>query len=98
MATKSELTQVIEKNKNRIVKVGQTWKHYKGGLYKIIAISRFESDPTKYVVTYEPMYETDENIPWSCFLNVFLDPVKLVGFDSEGKPKVINRFELVEDA
>ncbi len=97
MRNQSKLNEAIKESESRTIKIGQIWKHYKGGLYKIICISKFEPDPTKHVVTYEPMYETDENMPWSRFLNVFLEPVKLTGFDLKGNPQVINRFELETD-
>lgn len=46
------------------IQIGQWWKHKKTGkLYRILAISRVESDPNQLVVAY--VNPVDSSSPWS---------------------------------
>lgn len=35
------------------IPVGSIWKHYKGGIYRVIAISCMENNPDEVLVTYK---------------------------------------------
>ena len=44
----------------REVKIGAEYKHYKGNLYKVIAIARDCEDPQKQFVVYKALYNSPE--------------------------------------
>ena len=41
------------------MKLGK-YKHYKGGLYRVIGVARLEADPSEEFVVYKALYESDE--------------------------------------
>ena len=74
-----------------IPRIGQRYKHYKGGEYQIISVSRFEPKPEEILVTYFPLYFSDENAEvrdWTRTIQNFLEEVEIDG-------KKVKRFELI---
>ena len=75
-----------------IPRVGQRYKHYKGGEYQIISVSRYEPNPDQILVTYFPLYFTDENEQirdWTRTLEDFLGEVEVDG-------KKVPRFKMLK--
>lgn len=74
----------------RIVKAGQTYKHFKGTIHKIVCIAK-DSETQEEIVVYT--HESDGEI-WTRPLKMFLSEV-----DHQKYPDVTQkyRFELVED-
>ncbi len=71
------------------LKPGQTWRHYKGGIYKIIALGRnSETDDLYDVVIYE---NTAEPKIWVQSVQRFLST-------EEREGKIVPRFELITNA
>jgi len=70
---------------------GEKYKHFKGGKYEIVCISRDSENPNRELVIYKSLYEK-ENFPlgtiWSRSLEDF------VGF-KEIDGKKIKRFEKI---
>ena len=74
---------------NEIPKVGETYRHYKGKNYKIVLISKLESNPKQILIHYLPLYETEGEIKvWTRPIQNFLEEVEIGG-------KKIKRFELI---
>ena len=76
----------------KIPRIGQRYKHYKGGEYQIISVSRFEPKPSKILVTYFPLYFADENgqiRDWTRTLENFLEEVEVDG-------KKVPRFKMLK--
>jgi len=73
-----------------IPKPDEIYKHYKGKNYKIILVSKMESNPEQILVHYLPLYETEGEIKvWTRPLENFLEEVEIDG-------KKVKRFELVK--
>ena len=74
----------------RKVKKGETYKHFKGHVYRIIAIGK-DSEDTSLKVVYQNVY--DENDVWIRDYDMFLSEV-----DHEKYPDIEQkyRFELVK--
>lgn len=47
--------------------IGDTYRHWKGGLYRVSGLARSSDDPDQLDVLYEPLYDVDswDGIPWS---------------------------------
>ena len=76
----------------RKIKVGGTYKHFKGGLYKVIDVARNSENPQEELVVYkhydgEPKYGLDQL--WVRPLKMFLEKVTREG-------KTFYRFEEVK--
>jgi hypothetical protein len=73
------------------IRIGDMYRHFKGGAYKIIAIAR-DSETTKEVVVYEGQYESPEwgkNPIWVRALDDFLSFKEIDG-------KKVPRFEKID--
>ena len=71
-----------------IPKPDEIYKHYKGKNYKIILVSKMESNPEQILVHYLPLYETEGEIKvWTRSLENFLEEVEIDG-------KKVKRFSL----
>ncbi len=69
------------------IQAGDTFKHYKGNLYKVICISRHSEDLAWYVV-YEALYDNKVSTVWHRPLDMFLGTLEVDG-------KSVQRFEKV---
>jgi hypothetical protein len=57
-------------------KPGEMYRHFKGGRYEIVGISRFESTE-EILVTYKPLYTTEGKIKnWTRTLDNFFETVE----------------------
>ena len=72
------------------IQVGSTYRHFKGGIYRIIAIAKNCNDPSKTYVVYRNI--TDESLVWSREYDEFASKV-----DKEKYPDAAQeyRFESV---
>jgi len=71
------------------LKAGQIWKHYKGGIYRIIALaSNSESDDFIDMVVYQKT--TDDHKTWVQSVSRFMETVHVDG-------KTVPRFELISE-
>lgn len=75
-----------------VIETGQVWKHYKGGVYTIIAVGKLEVDLTLMVV-YK---SNDDGSVWIRPQHDFLQVVKVVGVHPDGGLKTIVRFTKVK--
>lgn len=71
-------------------KIGATYQHYKGNLYKVISIVR-HSETLEELVLYKPLYVSKEfpNQMWVRPLKMFTETIEKDG-------KKIPRFELIK--
>ncbi len=67
------------------LKIGGTYKHYKGQLYKVLQIVR-HSETLEEMVYYQCLYQNDLGTYWVRPIDLF------VGFNELGE----KRFELIE--
>lgn len=75
----------------RNIKVGETYKHFKGNLYKVIGVARNSEDPNSEYVIYKALYHSDEwpdGQLWTRPLKMFLEKITREG-------KTFYRFEEV---
>jgi hypothetical protein len=70
------------------IKVGGIYKHYRGDMYKVIAVSRHSEDLSWYVV-YEALYDNPVSKIWHRPLEMFLEETEVNGVQ-------VSRFTLVE--
>jgi hypothetical protein len=70
------------------IKLGK-YKHFKGGMYKVIAVGKIEASHED-VVIYETLYNNPVGKVWVRPLTSFLEEVEING-------KKFPRFELVTD-
>jgi hypothetical protein len=75
------------KDKNRdsqipTIELGAVYRHYKGKLYKIVAIARDSEDPASLRVIYEALYECPtygNNALWDRPYAMFVEEVVING-------------------
>lgn len=73
-----------------IPKVGDVYMHYKGKKYKVVLVSKLESNPEQILVSYIPLYETPHEIKeWTRTLENFQEDVEI-------GEKTVKRFEKIE--
>jgi hypothetical protein len=70
------------------VKLGK-YQHFKGGLYRVIAVGKIEATGED-VVVYETLYDNPVSRVWVRPLNNFLETVEIDG-------KKVPRFEYIGD-
>lgn len=79
-----DLSQLREKQKlwqdvKTFPRPGQTWKHYKGGLYRVIDLVCQESDERICVVYNGIDKENQMPLNWSRTLESWMETVSLLG-------------------
>ena len=65
------------------------YKHYKGGVYKVLGVAKSSEDYSDLVV-YEALYDNPMSKLWVRPLEDFLSEVEVEG-------KKVKRFEFIED-
>lgn len=65
------------------------YKHYKGGMYKVLGVAKSSEDYSD-VVVYEALYDNPMSKLWVRPLEDFLSEVEVEG-------KKVKRFEFIED-
>lgn len=79
---------------DRTVNPGDVFRHFKGGLYQVVAVATHTETQEKLVV-YQPLfdegYEPGKKPVWVRPLDMFLSPV-----DKEKYPDAIQPFRLVK--
>ncbi|MBS4032210.1 MAG: DUF1653 domain-containing protein [Clostridiales bacterium] len=73
--------------KERTLKVGSKYKHYKGNEYIILHLAK-NSETLEDLVVYQALY--GEKRVWVRPLSMFLEQIELNG-------KIVNRFSIVND-
>jgi len=71
------------------IKPHDIWQHYKGGHYRIIALSCHSEDLTWYVV-YETLYDNNISRIWHRPLEIFLGTLEL---DGQTIPRFVRKNE-----
>lgn len=69
--------------------VGGIYRHYKGGLYKVLSIS-LHSETLEKLVIYETLYENPAGRYWARPIDMFNGSVEING-------QSLERFSLVEE-
>lgn len=56
--------------------IGDTFRHWKGGLYRVSGLVRSSDDPDRLDVLYDPLYDVDswDGIPWRRPVDEFFGP------------------------
>lgn len=83
----------------RLLKVGNLIEHYKGGIYKILSVSRSsgEANPCEELVTYEdinfipPEDNPEEKLIWTKPVAEIFQMVMITSHDT-GRMKIVPRF------
>lgn len=83
------MMKVGEENR---LKIGGTYRHFKGQNYKVLAVARDSENHDRQLVVYEALY--GDHLIWVRDLEMFLSPV-----DKEKYPNATQeyRFELIEE-
>jgi hypothetical protein len=58
--------------------IGGTYRHYKGGLYRVLALAR-HSETLAQMVVYEALYENQLGQTWVRPAEMFLEEVNVAG-------------------
>lgn len=74
---------------SKTVKLGGTYRHYKGNLYKVHQIVR-HSESLEELVFYETLYQNPEGKWWVRPLKMFQETIEINGQQQ-------SRFELISD-
>lgn len=75
-------------DKSRFPQAGSTYRHYKGGLYRVVAIS-LHSESLESLVIYETLYDNPKSKYWARPLDMFVGSIEVDG-------KLVERFAKVE--
>ena len=81
----------------RIVKYNDIFKHYKGNVYRVIAVAK-DTETEEHRVIYHNVMKPDET-PWDRPLDMFNDYVMIKESGSgsdQGTDKIVPRFERYE--
>jgi len=76
----------------REIKIGAKYKHFKGGVYEIVAVAKDSEDTSRELVVYKQLYETPEHpigTVWIREKNNFLEEISREG-------KIFLRFEEIK--
>lgn len=80
-----------------VVEVGALYRHYKGNLYKVLAIARHSEDPNLLMVVYQALYNTPQfgkNSIWCRPYPMFTEMVDIHG---QLQPRFAKTEETAED-
>lgn len=58
--------------------IGGTYRHYKGGLYRVLAIA-LHSETLAQMVVYETLYENELGRTWVRPAEMFLENIEVAG-------------------
>lgn len=72
-------------------KIGETYKHYKGDLYEVVALALHSNDE-EWMVVYKPLYDCPDADLFTRPLREWREEVEW----PESAPVTINRFTLTE--
>ena len=64
------------------VEINAIYKHYKGGLYRVICIAK-HSETLEDLVIYEALYDNPDSKLWARPMNVFIGKVVVDGKEVE---------------
>lgn len=69
-------------------RVGDVWRHFRGGLYRVLEIALLESDASTWMVVYQKINGDDpvQEVPW----------VRPVSNWTETAPTGVSRFTLID--
>lgn len=60
------------------IKVGQVWRHWKGGRYRVLALAREEARPDQHLVIYQSV-ATPEGEVWARTVDAWLEDIPGTG-------------------
>jgi len=61
-----------------MIQVGQTYQHYKGKIYKIIALAHYSENPSEILVIYQAQYDCPtfgKNPIWARPISMFQEMI-----------------------
>lgn len=77
-----------KRSAKNLVRAGQKYKHYKGGLYYVTSVGK-HSETLEEMVVYVCLYDNPESQVW-------VRPLQMFGETVEYQGKTVTRFDLLD--